>query len=266
MQKEIPGTKRARLHEDIVRQFQSIIRQGELRHGDRLPSERNLAERFKVSRSSVREAIRSLELQGLVVSRRGSGTFIDTENLDSVVALVAATLNTGEDALREIFEMRHLLEPPIAALAAQRATADEVERMEEILEEQRGQIDAGATGVDSDTAFHFALASATHNSALLKVASAVEDILQRSRQKSMQEPGRPQRSLASHRHILDTVRDGNERGAQEAMEHHLTMVEPASEASTLTSPFIEEDIKLPFPLKEGRAEEGQEIANHGILK
>lgn len=242
MQKEIPGARPARLHEDIVRQFQSSIRRGELRHGDRLPSERNLAERFKVSRSSVREAIRSLELQGLVVSRRGSGTFINTENLDSVVALMAATLNTGEDALREIFEMRHLLEPPIAALAAQRATADEIERMEEILEEQRGQIDAGATGVDSDTAFHFALASATHNSALLKVASAVEDILQRTRSQSFQEPGRPQRSLASHRQILDMVRDGDEKGAQEAMEHHLTMVEPASEVPAPASSLIEQGI------------------------
>ena len=233
MQKELPSKQPARLHEDIVHQFQSFIRQGELKHGDRLPSERDLAERFKVSRSSVREAIRSLELQGLVVSRRGSGTFINTENLDSVVALMAATLNTGEDALRDIFEMRHLLEPPIAALAAQRVTAEEIERMEEILEEQRGQIDAGATGVDSDTAFHFALASATHNSALLKVASAVEDILQRSRHQSLQEPGRPQRSLASHRQILDMVRDGDVKGAREAMEHHLTMVEPASLTPTM---------------------------------
>lgn len=249
LQKELPGARPARLHEDIVRQFQSSIRQGELRHGDRLPSERNLAERFKVSRSSVREAIRSLELQGLVVSRRGSGTFINTENLDSVVALVAATLNSGDDALREIFEMRHLLEPPIAALAAQRATADEVEGMEEILAEQRGQIDAGATGVDSDTAFHFALASATHNSALLKVAGAVEDILQRTRSQRFQEPGRPQRSLASHREILDMVRDGDEKGARRAMEHHLTMVEPASEAPTPTFPLIERDIKALSPMK-----------------
>ena len=237
MQEEISSTKHARLHEDIVRQFQSSIRQGELRHGDRLPSERDLAERFKVSRSSLREAIRSLELQGLVVTRRGSGTFINTENLDSIVALVAASLNTGEDALRGIFEMRHLLEPPIAALAAQRATGEEVERMEEILQEQRQQIDAGVTGVDSDTAFHFALASATHNSALLKVASAVEDILQRSRHLSLQEPGRPQRSLASHRQILDMVRGGNAKGAREAMEHHLTMVELVSLTPILAEPL-----------------------------
>lgn len=210
-----------------MQQFHTLIRQGRLKHGDRLPSERDLAERFKVSRSSVREAIRSLELQGLVVSRRGAGTFINTENLDSVVALVAAALNTDGDNLADIFEMRHLLEPSLAALAARRASSEEMERMRQILEEQRRQIEAGETGVESDTAFHFALASATHNAAVMKVVSAVEDILQKSRDQSLQEPGRPQRSLASHCQILDMIEARDVAGAQRAMEHHLTVVEPA---------------------------------------
>jgi GntR family transcriptional repressor for pyruvate dehydrogenase complex len=214
------------LYEDIVQQFHALIRQGKLKHGDRIPSERDLSERLKVSRSSVREAIRSLELQGLVVSRRGSGTFINADNLDSVLALMAASLNPGRDDLADVFEMRHLLEPPIAALAAQRATREDVERLRRILEQQQKQIEAGKTGVESDTAFHFALASATHNTALIKVVSAVEDILQISRDLSLQEPGRPQRSLASHHEILETVVAGDAERSQRAMEHHLTSVEP----------------------------------------
>lgn len=211
-----------------MQQFHALIRQGKLKHGDRLPSERDLAEQFKVSRSSVREAIRSLELQGLVVSKRGSGTFINADNLASVLALMAATLNDGGEDLSNVFEMRHLLEPPIAALAAQRATREDVERLRQILDQQRRQIEAGETGVESDTAFHFALASATHNSALIKVVSAVEDILQISRDLSMQEPGRPQRSLASHHEILETVIAGDAERSQRAMEHHLTVVEPGT--------------------------------------
>ncbi len=227
MQAEIPSVPRRRLHEDIVQRFHSLIRQGVFQHGTRLPSERMLAEQFKVSRSSVREAIRSLELQGLVVSKRGSGTFINTEDLDSVVALIATTLSSGRETVKEIFEVRHLLEPQIAAVAAKRADAEEVRRLEEILEEQEKQIREGGTGVDADTAFHFALGSATRNSALVKVVSAVEDILRRSRDLSLQEPGRPQRSLSSHRQILNAVRDGNASAARQAMEHHLTTVEPA---------------------------------------
>lgn len=228
----LQSIKRRRLHEDIVQQFHTLIRQGRLKHGDRLPSERSLAEQFGVSRSSVREAIRSLELQGLVQSKRGSGTFIDTANvegnLDSVMAFITATLSTGGADLTDVFEMRHVLEPPIAALAARRATPEDVRRLRGILFEQRARIDSGGTGVESDTAFHFALASATHNTALIKVVSAVEDILQLSRDRSLQEPGRPLRSLESHWEILQTIEAGDSARAQQAMEHHLTAVEPGA--------------------------------------
>ena len=118
--------------------------------------------------------------------------------------------------------------PQIAGVAAQRATDEDVLRLSAILEEQNRQILEGETGVEADTAFHFGLASATHNSALIKVVSAVEDILKRSRDQSLQEPGRAQRSLASHRQILEMVAAGNATGAREAMEHHLTSVEPAT--------------------------------------
>ena len=231
MQVGIRSVRRPRVYEDIVQQFHSLIRQGVLQHGARLPSERMLAEQFKVSRSSVREAIRSLELQGLVVCRRGSGTFINTEAIESVVALLASTLSTGSETLKEIFEVRHLLEPQIAAVAAARADPEEVQRMADILEEQQQQIEQGETGVDADTAFHFALASATHNSALVKVVSAVGDILRLSRDQSLQEPGRAKRSLASHHQILEKVRAGDAEAARKAMEYHLTSVEPANLSS-----------------------------------
>ena len=220
------AAKGRRLYEDIVQEFSSLIRQGVLKPGERLPSERVLANQLQVSRSSVREALRSLELQGLVISKRGSGTFINTDNLESMVALLASTLTSGADTLKHIFEMRHMLEPQIAALAAQRANKQEVAELGSILEEQVKEIADGGTGVDSDTAFHFAMASATHNSALVKVVSAVEDILRRSRNQSLQEPGRPQRSLASHREILGMIHSGDAAGARRAMEYHLTTVEP----------------------------------------
>ena len=221
-----------------------------MQHGARLPSERSLAEQFKVSRSSVREAIRSLELQGMVVTKQGAGTFINTENLESVVALLATSLSSGSQTLQEIFEVRHLLEPQIAAVAAQRASLEEIEGLGEILEEQQQQISRGETGVDSDTAFHFALASATHNSALIKVVSAVEDILRLSRDHSLQEPGRAQRSLASHQQILHMVEAGDTKGAQQAMEHHLTSVEP----STVSS----------FQLSAGSGQQNSQNSSHKI--
>ena len=209
MQERIHSVRRHRLYEEIVQQFHALIRQGMLKHGDRLPSERELSEQFKVSRSSVREAIRSLELQGLVVSKRGSGTFINTEDLEATLDLVAANLNVGEAALQDVFEMRHLMEPHIAALAAQRATLDEVEaNAGKFWRSSSAKSISVRPGSNLIPLSHFALASATHNSALIKVVSAVEDILQLSRDRSLQEPGRPQRSLASHCQILQMVEMG----------------------------------------------------------
>ena len=226
MQTELQNLHGQRLHEGIVELFHTQIQQGILVHGAKLPAERVLAERFKVSRSSVREAIRTLEFQGLAVSKHGSGTFINTQSLDAVTTLMTSSLGDGE--LYDIFEVRHLLEPQLAALAAERATDEDVERLSSILVEQQRQIMEGETGVDADTEFHFALATATHNLALVKVVSAVEDVLRQSRDQTLQQPGRSQRSLESHRQILIMVQTGDHLGARSAMEHHLTAVEPSA--------------------------------------
>ena len=206
--------------------LRDLIRRGDLSHGSRLPPERALAEQFGVGRSSVREAIRSLELQGLLVTRHGSGSFVNTQSLDAVATLMEP--NNGAEGLQDIFEMRHLLEPQIAALAARRATPEDMVRLAAILEEQQRQILEGETGVDADTEFHFTLATATHNPALVKVVNAVEDVLRRSRDRYLQLPGRPERSLHSHHEILEMVRAGDDAGALRAMDHHLTTVEPAN--------------------------------------
>ena len=208
-------------------QIQEFIREGILKPGDRLPSERELAERLQVSRSSLREAIRALELKGLVVSRPGAGTFVSTESLDTLISIIASSLTDERDVLSDIFEVRHLLEPQIAALAAERADSLDIEKMEDALFQQERQVGRGETGVEGDTAFHFALAQATQNRALVKVISTIADVLSQSRDQSLQSPGRPQRSLASHRQILDMVHRKEVDGARSAMEYHISEVEPA---------------------------------------
>ena len=110
-----------------------MIRNGTLRHGQRLASERDLSNQYKVSRSSIREAIRSLELQGLVVRKRGSGTFVNTDGSDSILSLMATNIGMGSEGLEDIFEMRRVLEPAVASLAAQRATPVDIDLMRGIL-------------------------------------------------------------------------------------------------------------------------------------
>jgi GntR family transcriptional repressor for pyruvate dehydrogenase complex len=170
--------------------------------------------------------MRTLELQELVVSKPGAGTFVRAEASEPVSDALVAYLSEGKDVLLDVFEMRHILEPQIAVLAAERATPEDIQRMEEMLAAQADQIAQGETGAEGDTAFHFTIAEATHNSALVKVVTAVADILGQSREQPLQAPGRPQRSLASHRYILDMIKEGDGQGAREAMEHHISVVEP----------------------------------------
>lgn len=219
--------QRRKIHQDIAGQIRDLIRDGVLKPGDRLPSERELAERFQVGRGSLREAMRSLELQGMVVSRPGSGTYVSSESLEPLASIIVSTLTEANRDLEDIFEVRHLLEPHIASLAAERSTVEDCDRMMAAIEDQKIQIANGDTGVDGDTAFHFALAQGTQNPVLVKVISTMSDILAQSRDHAMQSPGRPQRSLASHRQILHMVSTGNSEGARTAMEHHITEVEPA---------------------------------------
>ena len=225
---DFAAIKQKRVYEDIVGQVQALIQDGLLKPGDRLPSERELAERFQVSRSSLREAIRALELQGLVVSRPGAGTFVSTESVETILSIIEGSINGSSEYLADIFEVRHLLEPQIAALAAERATRDDIQSMARSLEEQAEQIDRGETGVEGDMAFHFAMARATHNETLVRVMSTIADIVHQSRDQSLQNPGRPQRSLASHRRILEMITRGEAEAARPAMEHHLSDVEPPS--------------------------------------
>ena len=224
---DFKAIKQRRLYQDIVGQIQEFIREGILKPGDRLPPERDLAERLQVSRSSLREAIRALELKGLVVSRAGAGTFVSTESLDTLIAIIASSLTEARDIQNDIFEVRHLLEPQIAALSAERATPEDMRHMEEAIGAQEGQIARGETGVDGDTSFHFAMAQGAQNWALVKVIHTVEEILGQSRDLALQTPGRPQRSLASHRHILDMIQMRDVDGARKAMEHHISEIEPA---------------------------------------
>jgi len=224
---DFKAIKRTRLYQDIVGQIQEFIQEGILKPGDKLPPERELADRLQVSRSSLREAMRALELRGVVVSRPGAGTFISTESLDTLMSIIAFSHAGTKDGLNDIFEVRHLLEPQIAALAAARATQADIQRMEEALEEQEREIGRGETGVVGDTSFHFAMARATQNWALVKVMSTISDILRQSRDQSLETPGRPQRSLASHRHILNMMQQRDVEAARSSMEHHISEVEPA---------------------------------------
>ena len=229
----LKAIKYRRLYEDIVAQIYGLIREGTLKPGDKLPPERELAQRFNVSRASVREAIRILGMRGLLVSRPGSGTFVTSDSLEAVIQAFSDLLTDERDSLAGIFEMRLLLEPQVASLASQRASDEDISLMRRILEEQEAQIARGESGAEADSRFHFAIASATQNTALIALSHAVEDILSQSRDPALQSVERSQRSLESHRRIMRGIERRSPEESRKAMHQHISQVDV--EVHSLTS-------------------------------
>ncbi len=221
----LKAIRKTRIYEEVVNQVHEMVREGKFKAGDQLPTERELAETFKVSRTSVREALRALETQGLIVSRTGSGNFVAELPIESLVAPLAAMLIEEKDALADIFEMRKLIEPHIASMAAERATRRDIELMKKILDKQRQQVNGGSTGVEADAEFHFAIGQATQNQALEKLISGLMEMLSRSREESLQTPGRSQASLDSHQKILSAIEEHDKTKARKAMLYHIEQVE-----------------------------------------
>ncbi len=214
-----------RIYEEIVRQIKALISEGRLKSGDQLPPERDLAEQFKVSRTSVREALRTLESLGLIEIRPGEGTFVREVSVESLIEPLAQVILSHREAVTELFEARRLLEPAIAGLAARRATREEIQEMDRILEDQAKAVAAGLTGLAQDAAFHAAIAGSARNRAITRIVNALMDLLTQSREESLQTPGRPTRSHEDHRRILDAIRRRDEVAAQRAMRDHLVAVE-----------------------------------------
>lgn len=221
----VEPVKSTRIYEEIVRQVKTLVQEGKLRSGDRLPPERELAERFKVSRASVREALRTLQSLGLVEIRAGEGTFVREGAVEALIEPLAHVLFSEREAIGELFEARRLLEPAIAALAARRATREELHEMERILEEQAREVAAGRTGLAADAAFHAAIAVSARNRAITRIVGALLDLLAQGREESLHTPGRPIRSHEDHRRILEAIRRRDEPGAWQAMLAHLVAVE-----------------------------------------
>src|SRR5438067_1403458 len=174
---ELGPIKSTRIYEEIVRQVKQLIAEGRFKSGDRLPPERELAEKFVVSRTSVREALRTLESLGLVEIRPGEGTFVREVSVESLIEPLALVMASQREAISELFEARQMLEPALAVLAARRATPEELHEMERILEEQAKEVAAGRTGLEQDAEFHSAIGAAAHNRAITRIAHAVMDLL-----------------------------------------------------------------------------------------
>ncbi|HLW54261.1 MAG TPA: FadR/GntR family transcriptional regulator [Candidatus Angelobacter sp.] len=223
LQPEFQAIRKNRVHEEVAKQLEDLILK-KLQPGDKLPAERELAEKLGVSRSSIRDAMRRLHLIGLVEPRQGAGTVVREVSSEALVSPLTNVIAHKRQMVSELLDFRIMLEPPLAGRAAEHATAEQVSRMEEILGRQARLLQSGRLAVEEDAEFHYCVAQASGNSVVLKVLDVVMDLLRETRSQSLQTEGRPSRSLAGHKRILAAIKRKDGAGAETAMRQHISDV------------------------------------------
>jgi len=215
-----------RTFEAVVSEIAEAIRTGQLRRGDRLPSERLLAEQMEVSRPTLREAIGVLAKAGLVEVRPGSngGTFVLSESVPS--ALVEA-IDSRLASIPAVLEARRALEPAIAALAARNGDDSDFAEMERIVELQRRAVDDWARVTQLDTRFHLQLARATKNPVLVAMMSTLSRQLEIARATRVDRSISSDAAIAVNEETLGAIRSRDQRVIDGAMDKHLRLLEDA---------------------------------------
>ena len=217
----------AKVFERVAEQIERRILDGELRSGDRLPTERDLAEQFHVSRTAVREAMKILAQRGLVDMRPGRGTIVIDgahQAMQHSIGL-AMKLKLGEvGGSDNLVEVRAILETEIAALAAARATEEEILAMREAIRVMDESLTDADAYIAADNQFHEALAQATQNVLILILVNSIVNLLSEQRKQIFGVEGGPQRGQFHHRRILESVIQRDPEKARAAMRAHLLQV------------------------------------------
>ena len=218
---QIEQLKRKKLFEEVVKQLQGLIKDGTLKPGDKLPSESQLALQFNVSRTAIREALRSLELMGFIESKAGEGTHVRQATMNNVMDPFFSVLSLDTKLIFEMFEVRNVLEVEIARLAAKRITPEQIKKIERILEKEEEEIEMGVSGLNSDDMFHAELAIATDNQVFIDITNMLAGLLSSARGATLDIPGHNEKALVAHRKIFEAIRNSNEKEAANAMREHL---------------------------------------------
>ena len=213
--------KKTRLYEEIIEQFRELISKGELKPGDKLPPERDLAIQLNVSRTAIREALRSLESMGFIESRVGGGTFIREITLDNVIKPFSGILSQDKKLMMELIDVRILLEGELAKLAAQRINEKKISMIEDSISLMEKEIKGGGIGIKGDNSFHNSLAAAAENSAMSKILDMCGDLLSNTREATLKIPGQPVKSVKDHKEIFEAIKKADGEEAKKRMRSHL---------------------------------------------
>ncbi|NHM28790.1 FadR family transcriptional regulator [Desulfofundulus sp. TPOSR] len=215
----------------IVAQIRSLVAEGKLKPGDRLPPERELAQLMNVSRTSVREAIQILATMGMVTIKKGQGIFIAQNDATSLMNTLGELLVVKKDEIKDLLEVRKVLETQAVSLAVERASDEELLTLREIVEDALARITTNevdpAYAREHDARFHGAIFSFTRNHVLIAIVSSLYHVYDRMRSRTTTIPGRAIQSIKDHQRIMEAISRRDKDAAVQAMLEHIQSVERA---------------------------------------
>jgi GntR family transcriptional repressor for pyruvate dehydrogenase complex len=219
-----------KIYQSIIEQFVNMLKEDEIKVGQKLPSERDLAERFRVSRPSVREALRAMEMIGLIEIRPGDGVFVTEINIAPFMNAISPLMMKRDNFELELLELRHMFEVRAVELASRNINDKKVKLLSESIDKMEKALESGnlEVGAEGDIEFHEAIFSITDNYVLEKAAECVITILEISvkfaRSLMLEHKENSIKLLQQHKKIFNAIRQGKPQAARNAMEEHLDFV------------------------------------------
>jgi|SRR5689334_22730422 len=212
---------RTTLTADICRKMVSHLIRGDWAAGERIPAERELCQQLGVGRASLREALKALEIMGMIETRLGDGTYVCDRSEFLSRPLLWAIASSSTTDPQELIEARKLMEVELAGLAAERATGEDLKHIGTFLDEMEGSTKDAAKFLAADVNFHLAVGQAAHNSILMNALHLIRNLLQQWISSSLKVQGVAPRALEQHRKIFVAIAKRNSASAREAMQVHL---------------------------------------------
>ncbi len=210
-----------KLYESVVVQVKQLVKEGKLKDGDLLPPEEELARSIGVSRPTVREGLRVLELYGLVETKRGIGTIVTSQGKNAFMATIAEQFGFIDANSYYVHELDILVQPAIAKRVALRATKEDIEKLRQVLDSMKESIDKKEMNPEVRFKFHSTLAGILKNPVLDAVSEMMHDFHDRESSIILKLPGRYEATYKEHCKIFEAICLGDGEKAFRAMEKHI---------------------------------------------
>lgn len=217
--------KRQRISDEIADQVKTLISQGKLNPGDRLPPERDLIKEFGVSRPSLREALNSLVSQGFLEVKQGNRTFVKSITAEKLQDPLSVLIKADTQKIFDLIEVRKAMESWGAYHAAQRVREEDIRRLEEIIGEMKEALDQGTSWEKQDADFHLAMAQATHNTIQTHMMFMIYDLLRESVARVFRDQRKMKKLFQQHYQIFNAIKNRSPDKAREKVLEHLNYVE-----------------------------------------